>query len=590
VKSDGKGITETITDCTIEVICAHEKDGDLSWEVIIRLIGTRQPVRRMLDAKTMENTREWNAWASNAGCVWNLNDDSRWALKCHLLHQPGALRVVSTVTVSGVLPEFGVVIAHERCIGADGVVVKADENGMFKLRCSDGVTREFLIPVEEGAHVPRLADVMRVTANQREAIRVYLSHLQAWTNHHGGQLIYGWAFACIVARTELMATRPSFPHGYLVGRHQSGKNVMAESILNALCFGHVPGIDASTNPKGVRNRLSGTSGWPLWVNEMDFRENSLKLMGQIRAAFDGQGAEVAKRDGGNRSFPVRRGLLLTGQHIVGSDAEMSRYLIIRLTRVGRDDTKIGDLHASQDSAAAAFAGVLMNRANLARAIVTYVSEYYRAIKKMTLLTTKDGDVPVKIEDRQAWCWAVALGGLRVAWDGDNPTKHPVDALPQGCFNDAVMRAMQARSVAEEEGAIGQFWAAAESLESSGRLSNFGRSQWAKYVSHKGNTVIALALSNLFEQIKSAGKWRSEGNPKFDSLLTEFAEADGYVTHGERVSMGSDGQFRTRWATLFKEDCRAVPDWLRDLMRDAKEVHAARKPYQKKLIDHEEPAG
>lgn len=559
-----KGHTEAITDCLLRVICAHEHDGELAWEIQIIRHG-KETIKRDLDAKTMESPERWNAWASNAQCCWNLSYDQRWALKRYIHGQPGAQRVIHSSSITGVHEKHGVVIATGHCIGHDGSVVPPDENGMFKLKCADGLQREFAIISTDSSQIPSLNLINKDKNGARTDLRAYLSHLHSYLNHHGGAILLGWAAATVFARRDLVQVRPGFPHAYVTGPKGSGKNVLGDSVYEVIGFKHVQGIDASSSRVSVRNQLADTSAWPLWINEMDHRDGPIKLLSQIRAAFDGQASQIGRKEGGTISYPVRRGLMLSGQHVVGGDAELSRYIVIKLHKEKRDDARLPFVHASQQHAAAGWANLLTRRVALAKAIATYAVQYQTILKAIKSRPDESGDnIVVSIDDRQAWCWGIALAGLRAIWADEREGINPMDALPAGALVDVIRRASEAKELASHEGYVGQFWAAVGALDGTGKLSNWHTSCWAKLVQHNGKERIAIAVNFLWSVIKPPRRAGGSGEEeKADSLVAEMKELGGFHVGGHNVLMGN----RQRRCCIFDVESECIPEWVRDAAKD-----------------------
>ena len=547
VSANGK--TRVLIDCAINVICIYEQAGVHNMAVEITRNGHK--FRARLDAATMEDKKKWNAWASCIAMAdWDLSTFDRRKLKTYLLHQTGAERVIHLVDTAGILSDHGIILCAGHSIDSTGGFIKPDDRGIFRLRCKDNVVRDFELPENATASVPRIDDVSPSDDEARRSLRGFMGSLQTYLAHHGGSVALGWVAANAV-RDELMAHRDAFPHLYLCGRHQAGKNVLGRVLYHVAGMGHVGCIDATSSKVAIRNRLAELAGFPLWVNELDGTESSMRMLGQIRAAFDGQAQEVGVRDKtANRMFQVKRGFILSGQHIIGSDAEMSRYCIIRLDARRRNDAALAEVHAEQKNAAAAFARLLGNRVRMANMIVTFAQQFYEVLSTL----------PTHIDNRQAWCWSCCLAGLRYLWSAEGPDTNALEALPEGAMEDVLARALDAQLTRRSEGAIGQFWSIVESLDAQGRLNNSGSQKWVAPHTSNGKTYTALWVAHLYQVVISMAPRAGFQQicPRVDSLMTEFQEEAGFVAAGKQVKLEN----APRQCAIFEQDSKCIPEWVK----------------------------
>lgn len=283
----------------------------------------------------LENHRHLNTWFgqnSNTRASFKDKSPALQAFKLWMFAQPRAEARVQDISVMGYNERLDTFFGMDTFVDRTGV-------GKWMDPYSTAYTSKGALNVRRGTRTMRMAPIFDAVEpppeRPREAWAVAAQRmLAAWHDNlgvHMGALAFGWMHAA-VWRHALVKKERNFPHLYLTGRFQTGKDTMAAALNRA--FGVSPhavtNAGKTTTEKWVRNALGDIGNWPLWLNELRNTPDFLPLCSVIRTAYDLQGSAVLNKHQIEVEFPNRRPLLLVGESLLGGDAEHSRYLILPL--------------------------------------------------------------------------------------------------------------------------------------------------------------------------------------------------------------------------------------------------------------------
>lgn len=584
---------EKLTDCLVDVACAHERAGTHEFEVVLTRNG--DSFHGMLPMKVLEDNKAINAWAASVGrCNWNLWHAQRKAVKDWIMSRPGANRVVHRPTFVGVDTDTGVVLANGHSFSSDGWIRKGVSDGSFALACTDKKEREFRLKEIEFSIVPNFATIDERMLEGRFAelgpeaqekgradalmkarmeMRYLVDAFQMNLTRHAGAIALGWGIANLFY-PEIQRAHRQFPHCYFVGKFGCGKDTLAQWIWEVVGLGHAKPMPATetSSSKGLRNIMEAVCGFPHWINELrKNEEHCMRLMGTIRAMFDGQSGMVATKDHGLRQFSIRRGLMMSGQDVLGADADQSRYVLIELHRKWVKADKKPVVEAAVNRARAAFPTLVAHRAMLAKQIIPVIRKFEEALDT-AVVETSAGDIPVSPSSRQRLCWAVALAGLAITMS-PYAEQDPVAALPDGVWREALLRMVTAESVAATDGTLGGFWSELESLQAEGRLPCRGDSRWWQVgetdsINEAGEVVkhrtVALWLTHLRRAFNNSARPKTPLSSSF--LRAEFEDMPGFVAIKEvKLTDYWEGKTvsRSRECVIIDVDVprHGLPTWL-----------------------------
>lgn len=571
---DGKINELQITDCLITVNGIIDEDGEKHVDVTIAKAKWNddgqayweEHKNKQLPADVMENAARWNAWATAAaGCNWNLDNESRWELKKFLFSQPGANIMVYRPKTSGYVEQHGIWLSRGHCFDAQGFAKPLTENEKtITLECADLVTRTFSIPpvaprftpgTDEGLIVPLRYGL---TPQHVEKIHEFILTANLNLGHHAGSLGLGWVMAA-TAWHKWIAALDAFPILYVTGPKTSGKDTLCRWLWEVAGFSS--GVDAiqaidTTTLAGVRDAAIEVGNIPLWVNELRKDEDaSIKLQGWIRSMFDAQTTTNVNR---SQDKKPRRPLMCSGQSIVGSDAEYTRFLLVDLPNypaAPEMKSKVEDLLPELHR-------IYCHQASLAS------REWSHADIVAATRTVKDAlrhGTDIRVNDRQLFCYAVpvvglaalnARGSLRVA--NQMIQEHGLEKLVGKTILDYAIKSMaRGQVVNAQDSAMGTFWDAIQALHARGHLKNEGPTQWVKLVEGRtGHQYVAVWLTFLLRsliQMDRFGKWDKR------LLFAEMRQVKGFIEDAKQVRMG---EFARECVTF--EEINSLPEWVNEL--------------------------
>lgn len=561
---EGHDVLDQVTDCDLVVDCVVDVDGERQFSVFVISAGevAASGAPRRLNMDTLENERKLNAWASAAGCCWNLDDDLRWELKKYLHAQPGARRVVFTPTVAGYHTEFGVWVMQGTVIDARGVGVNhvpGERSG--PVECADGVMREFIAPPQATPVVDFMApgatwnEWSHARLHSHAALGEYLAAHHENYGHSAGALALGWMTAGL-RRDAVLKRFLAFPILYVVAAAEEGKNTFVDMLM---CVAGIPNgcikVGTTTTIPGLRDDATGTCNLPMWVDELRNDDECRKYESWMRGMFD------ASRQVMKGSAPVpKRPLVASGQEVFGSRAEHLRYVLIRLEKRTINRAAYPKVKEKEAAANLAFTRMMASSVDegWSNALCWCIERY----KEMLYAAAAAADAVVS--DRQVFCWAVPLAGLVMALHPDpmqfssSFSTHGI--FPQEVFDEACRRMLDGTEQALEESEAGRFWDLMEWLDSKGWLNNMKSSTWCKIVHRNKEDVLAVSLNHLLFE---AAKYPQGRTMRRQMLRQEFASNKDYRGWGD-ARLGD----RIKKCMFFTAATTSVPVWVLRLARHA----------------------
>ena len=569
-----KKVTRQLTDCLLTVNGVVDEDGVKHLDVTLtksKLNADGEPYwethpSKPLPAEVMENAQKWNAWATAVGgCSWNLDHASRWELKKYLFAQPGAHKIVYKPKTSGYVAGHGVWLGRGFCFDAQGFAKPVDdERGTVDLECADGAIRSFSIPPIAPRFSPSeepMTTPLRygIPADDLQHVKDFILEANLNLGHHGAAMGLGWVFS-VAAWHKWISAMDSFPILYVTGPKLSGKDTLCRWMWEACGFsGGVDAIQAiqTTTLAGVREAAMEVGNLPMWVNELRNDDDaSLKLQGWVRSMFDAQTTTNANR---NTDKKPRRALMCSGQDILGSDAEYTRYLLVDMPNfpVAPDMRSKVEDHLPHVHRAFCHLSSIAAREWATADLVRATTVVKRVLRDST---------EVRVNDRQLFCYAVPLVGLAAANERGNlqkATQKIVDGKLEELVGPSIVKyacksMSRGQVVNAQDSAMGTFWDALQVLHARGNIKNEGPTQWAKLVIGRGGgpDYVAVWFTFLLRsllQMDRFGKWSKR------LLLAEMRQVRGFMADDRQVRMGEFA----RECVVF-DKVNALPMWVNEL--------------------------
>lgn len=586
--SDGR-MRAQLTDCLLTILYKlRDKEGVTLFEIeAVHPDGSS--FTKHIRAGTLENHRDMNALGTELGGCWFLDERKLAKLKRYLLSQPGARREITVPEFSGFQAKYGVWIFNQFCVDANGVYHEVDRNDLVRLRCLDGTEREFRtkdIPTSETPSMaPRLTAMTEedhdgkihssMMAHVHRVSNEFIIEMKKNLGRHSGALALGWCVGNIF-RDVVYKERNAFPHLYFLGRWGSGKDTVARWLYDIMGMTHCQPAPATsgTTVKGVRDSMSAVCNLPFWINEMrkdnDF---ALKVADSVRSLFDGQGGKISSKNRAPVQALVNRGLMISGEDILGADAEITRFVLLKMRNTDIVEEFLPDVQALIPPMQEAWQILVANRNQIAPRFMQLVQEYELLIGTGKV-RVNDELIPVNIHARQRFCWALALAGLAILLHG-NPLYAPEMAIPEDILLEARVRAMDTKADQQAHGILGAFWNELESLVAEQDFKNTGTNTWLTHVKCEDKPCIALWVPHIVRAINQ----RRRGGVPFSHtmLLQQLQDHKCFVAQktvrftysewrGERLQHGSV----LHHAMVFdaKRTPSLLPQWLKDLKGDA----------------------
>lgn len=541
---DGEVTSRIMVPCVIETLSCRERDGSRIWEIRIRRKGLPDVVADM-HAETMEKTHLLNAWASGkaGGMSWDLDDFSRVRVKELILNSKGAKEVVREIMAGGYLRDYGVIVGHNAGIDSDGKYVPADKDGSLPLMCKDGGVSRFKLADKGAAPV-----LVKPEKDLNQARLDLAAYLEASAKNFGCFLphITVGFFVAHAFRDDVYAPRRCFPHLYLFGRRQGGKDFAMGRAASLAGVGHISGSTiAGSTVKGLRSSLTSFAGWPFWVNDVrSDRKNAPELSDMVRTAFDGQGSVVATREGSTKDYTPRRAMAFTSEEIFGGDAERMRYVACYVDEKVQVRKLAPRADALMAKAQAAFVRLLQHR-ELGKHMAVWAQEY------SVMLMEKFGS-----NERQAWCWGVALAGIRAATVSDSVSCEK--AIPAEMFKEVGDRMAYIANSLHDENKLRLFMAAARHLHDDQKLHNRAETPLCRPIKPRGSNAPAWALNFRFLYNEVLARRGGDRLPSLDSLLIQLRSMDDVIDTSYVAKLAG----KAARCVIVKEDSSLIDEWLR----------------------------
>ena len=589
---DGETRKERITDCDVVVLAAEYRGGKFSFKVRAQHPDGRTYDADM-DAKVLERNADINAWATACALGnWNLDNPQRIALKRYIHAQDGARRVITAPLVAGVDTVNGVFLARGHCVDALGNMVPMNERGTFKLLCADKAEREFRV---DQMTIPHLKEVDGRLVNDTlldadasafskvdafgDACATFKRFSQRLRKNLGGQhgtLLLGWVVANLFHH-EVMTSDSMFPLAYVAGKRESGKDTLARLVMDIASTTHIRAVNPSSNTtmKGVRNLLDMVCGVPFWMNELRANDPDCeRLTGMLRSVFDGQsGVTATKERGGTNDYGIRRGVLLSGQDVLGDEALISRYMLIQCRAKDLDKDAYPDVLAMVPEATRAFSTMVASRNALAKTFPTLVAGARRWLQTATV-QEKGHAIPLNPETRQATCWAIVLAGVSVMF-GQVETFKP-ESLPLELLMETTARMRDSTVLAQSDGTMGKFWEELEVQHAQGDLDNVGPAKWVQAIN--SGEEIAIWVARIRNAYNTNGARKQSISASF--VRNELQGVRGFLDE-RSAAMVTQTWVGGRPSTVrYSHDCfvfrrdNALPSWVNEL---AGEMPGSRPP-------------
>lgn len=525
----------------------------------------RMQVRRMdgtvdvadMKPEVMESAQLWNGWlADKANVNGRINKHTRQALKDHVFSSVKNAPQTTVLRHAGWNAKTSTMVFANGFIDARGCIRRSvDEFSGLEVEVAGGARQDMVLDTGANREAPRLPAVLPaewaaepVPAPARdEAAKTMEAFLQVGFENYGNHALsiaMGYMVAH-VASDALHAEWHRFPHLYVTGPYQTGKDTLARLAMTALMGNPHGALKGSGNtPKEIRNALGRSSFHPLWVNELRGGLDEKYLEGFIRAGYDRQSSATTNIRQERVEFPVLRSFLLVGETVMGGGAELSRYVEV----VTRPAAKPEMLYVVEEMLPMVQQAVL--------ALLSDFQQFRAAI----LDRVKDARAVLLgegMDERRAYGWAVVCAGMSAMLR----TVDGWSSLPQSFQLEVLRRAKTSMSRSDDAGVLARAWDWVMPVRES-ITGNAQRWIWVQ------NSHLYISPSRLFAV---AGQHARSAPPNIDLLRNEFARSPAYVNWVQATPNKASGRTPAFQFDLTHPDIDNVfPEWVLEIAhRDTK---------------------
>lgn len=239
------------------------------------------------------------------------------------------------------------------------VFIPADQNNVVWVDASAGFRLQALNSSENDEKLPGLKVI-----EKDEAARVldeFLDNIKLNLGGYEGWLAFGFVISSVYA-PDIVKAHGFFPLLFLIGKHQSGKNVLASLIL--ACYGiselEIESLPSARSPVGILRKLGYFSNCFVWLDE--YRSHSKLFDGILRNAYN----RVSRTTGVKNYFgtyrnPIRAIVGLSGEYQPQDPATRSRCVFVRLSALNRRDEYYPKIAALMPLLSGVFFQLLMQK-------------------------------------------------------------------------------------------------------------------------------------------------------------------------------------------------------------------------------------
>jgi hypothetical protein len=581
---------DVVADCAFTVMCQREQaDGTHVMDVEIRR-HDGMTYTASIDGVMLEDEKKLNAMGSSvarANFFFRAKNGSLAALKQYLHAQPGNEHVVIDVAQAGWNNRYCCWFGEMGMVDANGKWYPWTSTGV-RAPCRDRATSSYRmktfnlrrdpfgpdIPViDRPGHIMgsvyelKPKGLFRTEAGTQpvavsdseptidealdEALAKARTHIQQvialWSENignFGGAIGIGYMTAASI-RHHAESYERLFPHLYITGRTQFGKDTLARilALTTGMNINSVTSGGRGTTEKSVRNKLASVGNTPLWLNELR-SDTSDYLKSLIRTSSDFQSNTITDIKQRNVVFQANRPMMLVGEVLIGNDAEHSRYVVLRINTRPTNKSVLRQLEASASRCSSHWS--------------QFLCDHNRAAWQIALAAEKlrPEFMARGCDSRRARGWSLTAAGIAY-WFSPDCHIAPAECIPEQIMEELFARAAEAMQYAVDDGVNAEFWSICQSVRASGDLSNSASSRWARsYVDPESRRVnVAIWTAHI---IRSISKASPKEMPARGLILNELRADPGFL--GTR-NVRCGGEQRACYV-YDKQTCN-LPQWVLD---------------------------
>ena len=361
-----------------------------------------------------------------------------------------------------------------------------------------------------GEHAKNPLPSLNAELSEQEAESLLTAFLNALYDNIGGYegwLAYGFVIASAYAN-EIFEKYGFFPFLFITGKHQSGKNVLANILLTSMGISEteMESLPAMRSSVGMLRKISYFSNLWVWLDEYR-ATNRHSINDLLRNIYNRVGRTTGiKSSFGTHRYPIRAIVGISGEHQPQDPATRSRCVFVKLSGSRRNDQAFTAIRDMMPQLSGIFFWIIRKKD----------SEAVRQVLS-------------GIEDIKAHFIAAGLparesGNLAI------PTACLMDHRPDTDFLDWVTKtALEDQFQSDEQGIIPQFLEDIYHLQIKGHLNG-------EYIKVESSQIY-LWLKGIYNVWIEAQLRKGQQAWPFDTLLSLFKEEPNYRSHNFLKRMG-----------------------------------------------------
>lgn len=354
----------------------------------------------------------------------------------------------------------------------DDQIVEADDNNIFWV---DGKGFRYLIADYEnngGDATNCQVPILSTQPMQMDEIIYHYSQLAG----QAGKLLLGWAQQMIL-RTYIKTCGDIVPYPFVYGEKRTGKTTVCEHVMNL--FG-MPGFGTTftdITKVAIQRLLGYYSSVPVWIDEFSNDPKTMSYEPHLKSVYNRVPVMKGTRSSfGIASYPVRSGLIMSGETIPSTDAVKQRAVLLPMKMNPTAGQSLKWLEDNKQALGWFMYWVLKNRKEQAKKVDEYIRNYYESLSAHV----KDIDI------RTLKHFSMMAGSYR-ALIGQKDDE----------FNDWLLRSVGKQMQTVERDEIYMFFEELSVLRNDGKLSN----EFVKMEQVDGRKCIFIWFKGCYD------KWR-----------------------------------------------------------------------------------
>lgn len=258
----------------------------------------------------------------------------------------------------------------------DDQEIRADENGVFWI---DGIGIRYNSLDADGDSNSNAPSVCQIPLLPNDPIN--FDEMVTHFTGIGGQaakLLIGWAVFSLV-RSYLNKFNDITPYPFLFGEKQTGKTTICQNLMSLFGLPDFGTTFTDITKVAITRLMAYYSSIPIWIDEFSNDQKVQSYEPHLKSVYNRQPVIKGTRKAfGVAAYPIRSGLLLSGETMPIMDAVKQRSVLIPMKLRIENAASLRWLELNKKRMGYFMMHVLRNRKALAKEADSHVEDYYKA--------------------------------------------------------------------------------------------------------------------------------------------------------------------------------------------------------------------